>query len=150
VAWVRPGLKRPSSRAHAAAFHHRGQAFAAKGNLDQAISNISARIRVDPQPAYRWQERGELYARQGKYQIDRLALRRRNADASKTGPRGSDYQSTRQPVDGVDKPHLVDDWLSGGDRHAHSNAAGHYSTSRIGESPSAAIFLISGTGSYPE
>ena len=58
----------PSSRAHAAAFHHRGQAFAAKGNLDQAISDISAGIRVDPQPAYRWQERGELYARQGKYQ----------------------------------------------------------------------------------
>ena len=29
-------LKRPSSKAHAAAFHHRGQAYAAKGNLDQA------------------------------------------------------------------------------------------------------------------
>lgn len=61
-------LKRPSSRAHAAAFHHRGQAFAAKGNLDQAISDISAGIRLDPERAYRWQERGELYARQGKYQ----------------------------------------------------------------------------------
>jgi len=61
-------LKRPTSQAHAAAFHHRGLAYAAKGNLDQAISDISAGIRVDPQPAYRWQERGELYARQGKYQ----------------------------------------------------------------------------------
>jgi tetratricopeptide (TPR) repeat protein len=61
-------LKRPSSQAHAAAFHHRGQAFVAKGNLDKAISDISARIRLDPERAYRWQERGELYARQGKYQ----------------------------------------------------------------------------------
>src|SRR5262249_54302075 len=25
-------------------------------------------IRVDPKPTYRWQERGQLYARQGKYQ----------------------------------------------------------------------------------
>ena len=61
-------LKRPSSQAHAAAFHHRGQAYAAKGNLDQAISDISAGIRLDPERAYRWQERGQLYARQGKYQ----------------------------------------------------------------------------------
>ena len=61
-------LKRPSSQAHAAAFHHRGQAYAAKGNLDQAISDISAGIRIDPQRPYRWQERGELYARQRKYQ----------------------------------------------------------------------------------
>jgi tetratricopeptide (TPR) repeat protein len=61
-------LKRPSSQSHAAAFHHRGQAYAAKGNLDQAISDISAGIRIDPQRPYRWQERGELYARQGKYQ----------------------------------------------------------------------------------
>jgi tetratricopeptide (TPR) repeat protein len=43
-------------------------AFAAKGNLDQAIADISAGIRLDPQRAYRWQERGELYTRQGKYQ----------------------------------------------------------------------------------
>jgi tetratricopeptide (TPR) repeat protein len=61
-------LKGPSSRAHAAAYHHRGQAFAAKGNLDQAISDISAGIRLDSKSAYRWQARGELYARQGKYQ----------------------------------------------------------------------------------
>jgi len=61
-------LKRPSSKAHAAAFHHRGQAYAAKGNVDQAVSDISAGIRLDPERAYRWQERGELYARQGKYQ----------------------------------------------------------------------------------
>jgi Flp pilus assembly protein TadD len=61
-------LKRPSSKGHAAAYHHRGQAYAAKGKLDQAISDISAGIRLDPQPAYRWQARGELYARQGNYQ----------------------------------------------------------------------------------
>ena len=61
-------LARKSSPARAGAFHNRGLAFAAKGNLDQAISDISAGIRLDPQRAYRWQERGELYARQDKYQ----------------------------------------------------------------------------------
>jgi tetratricopeptide (TPR) repeat protein len=61
-------LKRPSSRTRAAAFHNRGMAFAAKGKLDQAISDISAGIRLDPEPAYRWQDRGQLYARQGRYQ----------------------------------------------------------------------------------
>jgi tetratricopeptide (TPR) repeat protein len=61
-------LNRSSSRLHAEAFHNRGLAFAAKGNLDQAISDISAGIRLDPQRAYRSQERGELYTRQGKYQ----------------------------------------------------------------------------------
>jgi S1-C subfamily serine protease len=61
-------LARPSSRARAAAFHNRGLAFAARGNLDQAISDIRAGIRLDPQRPYRWQERGELYTRQGKYQ----------------------------------------------------------------------------------
>jgi S1-C subfamily serine protease len=61
-------LTRSSSRVHAAAFHNRGLAFAAKGNLDQAISDISQGIRIDPKWAYRWQERGELYTRQGKYQ----------------------------------------------------------------------------------
>jgi tetratricopeptide (TPR) repeat protein len=53
---------------NAAAFHHRALAFEAKGKLDQAISDVSAGIRLDPQSAYRWQKRGELYARQGKYQ----------------------------------------------------------------------------------
>jgi S1-C subfamily serine protease len=61
-------LARSPSRTHAEAFHNRGLAFAAKGNLDQAISDISAGIRLDPQRPYRWQERGELYTRQGKYQ----------------------------------------------------------------------------------
>jgi tetratricopeptide (TPR) repeat protein len=61
-------LARSSSPARAAAFHNRGLAFKAKGNLDQAISDISAGIRLDPQRPYRWQERGELYTRQGKYQ----------------------------------------------------------------------------------
>lgn len=57
-------LKRSSN---AAAFHRRALAFEAKGKLDQAISDVSAGIRLDPQSAYRWQKRGELYARQGKY-----------------------------------------------------------------------------------
>jgi tetratricopeptide (TPR) repeat protein len=61
-------LKRPSSRAHATAFHQRARAYAAKGKLDQAISDSSAGIKLDPQSAYLWQERGELYARQGKYE----------------------------------------------------------------------------------
>jgi tetratricopeptide (TPR) repeat protein len=61
-------LARGSGPARAGAFHNRGLAYAAKGNLDQAISDISAGIRLDPQRAYRWQERGEIYARQGKYQ----------------------------------------------------------------------------------
>jgi tetratricopeptide (TPR) repeat protein len=61
-------LKRPSSRAHATAFHQRARAYASKGKLDQAISDSSAAIKLDPQSAYLWQERGELYARQGKYQ----------------------------------------------------------------------------------
>jgi tetratricopeptide (TPR) repeat protein len=61
-------LARPSRSAHAAAFHNRGLAFAARGNLDQAVSDISAGIRLDPLRAYRWQERGELYTRQGRYQ----------------------------------------------------------------------------------
>jgi tetratricopeptide (TPR) repeat protein len=61
-------LARSSSRAHAAAFHNRGLAFKAKGNLDQAISDIGRGIRLDPQRPYRWQERGELYTQQGRYQ----------------------------------------------------------------------------------
>jgi tetratricopeptide (TPR) repeat protein len=60
-------LGRPSTRLHAAAFHNRGLAWAAKENLDQAVSDISQGIRLDPQRPYRWQERGEIYSRQGKY-----------------------------------------------------------------------------------
>jgi tetratricopeptide (TPR) repeat protein len=60
-------LSRPSTRVHAAAFHNRGLAWASKENLDQAVSDISQGIRLDPQRAYRWQERGEIYTRQGKY-----------------------------------------------------------------------------------
>jgi tetratricopeptide (TPR) repeat protein len=60
-------LSRPSTRVHAAAFHNRGLAWAVKENLNQAVSDISQGIRLDPQRAYRWQERGEIYTRQGKY-----------------------------------------------------------------------------------
>ena len=42
-------------------------AYEAKGNLDQAIADISAGIRLDPQRAYRWQERGEIYLKQGDF-----------------------------------------------------------------------------------
>src|SRR5262249_47456290 len=56
-----------SSRGHPEAFHNRGIAHAAKGNLDQAISDISQGIRLDPHRAYRWQERGEIYTRKGNY-----------------------------------------------------------------------------------
>jgi tetratricopeptide (TPR) repeat protein len=52
----------------AGAFHNRGLAWAAKGNLDQAVSDIGQGIRLDPRRAYRWQERGEIYTRQGKYE----------------------------------------------------------------------------------
>lgn len=61
-------LARSSSPVRSGTFHNRGLAFAAKGDLDKAISDISAGIQLDPQAAYRWQERGELYTRQGKYQ----------------------------------------------------------------------------------
>ena len=57
-----------SSQVRPGAFHNRGLAYAAKGNLDQAISDISAGIKLDPQRPYRWQERGELYSRQGNFQ----------------------------------------------------------------------------------
>ena len=59
-------LARSPTRAEA--FHNRGLAFAAKGNLNQAISDITAGIRLDPQRAYRWQERGELNTQLGNYQ----------------------------------------------------------------------------------
>jgi hypothetical protein len=39
------------------AYHNRGLAWAAKENLDQAVADISEGIRLDPQRAYRWQER---------------------------------------------------------------------------------------------
>src|SRR6516225_5004915 len=45
-------LSRSSTRVHAAAFHNRGLAWAAKENLDQAISDISAGLRLDPQRPY--------------------------------------------------------------------------------------------------
>jgi S1-C subfamily serine protease len=61
-------LNRGPTGIRAAAFHNRGLAWAAKGNLDQAVSDISQGIRLDPQHAYRWQDRGEIYTRLGKYQ----------------------------------------------------------------------------------
>ncbi len=57
----------PASR-RAEAFYNRGAAFAAKGNRDQAISDISESIRIGPIRAYKYQERGEAYLKQGEFQ----------------------------------------------------------------------------------
>jgi tetratricopeptide (TPR) repeat protein len=61
-------LSHASNHVQAGAFHNRGLAFAAKGNLAQAVSDISQGIRLDPKSANRWQKRGEIYTQQGKYQ----------------------------------------------------------------------------------
>jgi len=53
----------------AGAFHNRGIAHAAKGDLKRAISDVSEGIRLDPRPAYRYQERGELHHRDGNYTL---------------------------------------------------------------------------------
>src|SRR4051794_24234754 len=50
-----------------AAFHHRGVARAAKGDLEGAVSDVSEGIRLDPRRAFRFQERGELYTRKGEF-----------------------------------------------------------------------------------
>jgi tetratricopeptide (TPR) repeat protein len=102
-------LKRPSSRDHAAAFHNRGMAFAAKGKLDQAISDISAGIRLDPEPAYRWQDRGQLYARQGRYQqavADFTEAMQRDPT-----PQAFRFQSRAEAYKGLgDLPHAIADY----------------------------------------
>ena len=54
-------LERGPASCRAEAFHNRGTAYAAKGDLDHAISDVSEGIRRDPRQAYRFQERGELY-----------------------------------------------------------------------------------------
>ena len=51
----------------AEAFHSRGTAFAAQGDLGKAISDISEGIRLDPDQAYRFQERGELLVKKGEF-----------------------------------------------------------------------------------
>jgi tetratricopeptide (TPR) repeat protein len=49
----------------AAAFHNRGLAYIAKGDLDRGLADLSEAIRIDPKPAHRYQERGELHERRG-------------------------------------------------------------------------------------
>jgi tetratricopeptide (TPR) repeat protein len=51
----------------AAAFHLRGISFAAKGEFDRAISDITEGIRLDPGRAYRVEERGEIYLAKADY-----------------------------------------------------------------------------------
>ena len=67
-------LKRPSSRAHATAFHVGAQAYGAKGRIDEAISDSTAGTRLDLKSAYLWQERASFDARQGKYEKPSLRL----------------------------------------------------------------------------
>jgi tetratricopeptide (TPR) repeat protein len=50
----------------AGAYHNRGVSYSAKGNLQQALSDVSAGIRIDPTRAYRFQERGDLLMRLGE------------------------------------------------------------------------------------
>lgn len=59
--------KGPASR-RTEAFHNRGAAFGAKGDLDRAIADISEGIRLDPQRrSYRFQARGEVYSKKGDF-----------------------------------------------------------------------------------
>jgi tetratricopeptide (TPR) repeat protein len=48
-------------------FHNRGIAYAARGDIDKAIADVSEGIRLDPHQAYRFQERGELYFKKGDF-----------------------------------------------------------------------------------
>lgn len=58
-----------AGRAKSGAFHNRGLAYEAKGNLDQAIADITQGIQLDPGRAYRWQERGDIYLRQNNFKL---------------------------------------------------------------------------------
>lgn len=87
-----------AGRAKSAAFHNRGVAYAAKGNLDRALADISEGIRLDPGRAYRWQERGEIYHRKGNFSqaIRDLneAIRLDPTHAFRFHARGNAYRST--------------------------------------------------------
>ncbi len=60
-------IARKDAGARAGAFHNRGLAFLAKGDLDQALADLSEGIRLDPKPAFRFHERGEAYLRKGDH-----------------------------------------------------------------------------------
>jgi tetratricopeptide (TPR) repeat protein len=85
-------------RAKAGAFHNRGLAYEAIGNLDQAIVDISAGIRLVPDRAYRWQERGEIYLKQGNFSraIEDVneAIRLDPTRAFRFHQRGNAYRAT--------------------------------------------------------
>ncbi len=86
-----------AGHAKSGAFHNRGMAYEAKGNLDQAIADISAGIQLDPRRAYRWQERGEIYIKQGNFlqAIDDLneAIRLDPTRAFRFHVRGNAYRA---------------------------------------------------------
>ena len=50
-----------------AALYNRGIAYTAKGDLDRALVDLSEAIRLDPQRAFRFQERGELHLRRREF-----------------------------------------------------------------------------------
>jgi lipoprotein NlpI len=60
-------LERGPPVRRAEAFHNRGIAYRAKGDIDKAISDVNEGIRIDPRRAYRFQERGELYFEKGDF-----------------------------------------------------------------------------------
>src|ERR1043166_414206 len=60
-------LSRKSGRLSSAAFYSRGRAYAAKGDLDRALADLSESIRLDPSRAFRFQERGEVFFNKGDF-----------------------------------------------------------------------------------
>jgi len=60
-------IERGPKAGRASALHNRGIAHASKGDLGKAIADVSEGIRLDPKPAFRYQERGELRHRNGDY-----------------------------------------------------------------------------------
>jgi tetratricopeptide (TPR) repeat protein len=60
-------LSRKTKRLSAAAFYNRGAAYAAKGDFDRSIADLSESIRLDPMRAFRFQERAEVFLKKGNY-----------------------------------------------------------------------------------
>ena len=87
-----------ASRPHPEAFHNRGIAYRANGDLASALLDISEGIRLDPGRAYRWQERGEIYLQQGNFTraIDDLneAIRLDPTRALRFWKRGEAYRGS--------------------------------------------------------
>ena len=60
-------IARKDAGARAGAFHNRGLAYLEKGDIEQALADLSEGIRLDPKPAFRFHERGEVYLRKGDH-----------------------------------------------------------------------------------